>query len=288
MDQAALGVVDVAGPHIPLDGLHALLRHQIGALVVRDFYGEQARRCVVDKVESMVRLKSDRVVNWMVSQDQGQLKQTQVDTVGVPLNVAKVQGWEREYYEQSVDQTRLFRFGDVMSPMDKLRLELDEIHSGGCQLARHNGQAQVAGLIRIMKRNRAGGAHGQAHMDDVDVLSPETGEFSANVYLQNSQSGGEVEIWPVSFHTKEELLEYPVELGLLTTASTQRENQELLRKFVLPRRSLVIKPNEGDLVMLCVQRPHSVREPIHGPRLRISAQCFISHQGLDAPLLVSV
>ena len=184
--------------------------------------------------------------------------------------------------------TRRFRGEEGQaSPLDRLRLELDEAHPFGCMVGRdeESRRLRAAGLVRIMRRSAA---KGLVHMDDVAVLSPELGTFSANIYLQNAAAGGELEIWPVAFYSSEVLEENAAAVALLTTMSGDPYAQRALREHVLPGPPLVISPRPGDLVLLCVQRPHAVRGPLHGSRPRISVQTFVSRAGPRAPLTMEV
>jgi len=131
---------------------------------------------------------------------------------------------------------------------------------------------------------RRSASRGLVHVDDVDVLSPDRGAFSANVYLQNSAAGGELEVWPVALSTRDALLANAPAIALLTTMSGDPAAQRALRDEVLPGPPVVVSPAPGDLVLLCVQRPHAVRGPLHGPRLRLSLQAFVQHHGHGAPL----
>ena len=246
-------------------------------MVVRNFYSQAAREKIIQEIENSMKSNSN-ISNWKVTQSNGELKNSDVNTIGIPLNVAKGSGRVNEYYSGALNSTRRFRLGETLSPIDKVRLELDEVHPYGCILGRDEAtrNPHAAGLIRIMKRSSN---RGLVHLDDLSECLPHTGVFSANVYLQTSLAGGEIEIWPVSLNSKDLLMDYALELGLLTSSSAEIENQRLLREFVLPGAPIQITPNPGDLLLLCVQRPHSVRGPIHGSRARLSAQCFVLHKG---------
>jgi len=292
VDEAARRVFEVAGPFIPSEGLRALLSHQVGALVVREFYDKTAREEILKDIEQVLRSKgndseSDQVSNWKVSQSDGKLVDSEVDTIGLPLNVAKGLGKQEEYFASALKSTRRFRGAARLSPIDKLRLELDEIHPYGCVVGRDETTRRMhaAGLIRSMKRSSS---RGLVHLDDVSEFSSAMGVFSANIYLQTSLAGGELEIWPVTLRSKEQMMEHALELGLMTASSAEPEAQRALREFVLPGPPVLIVPKPGDLVMLCVQRPHAVRGPIHGPRTRLSAQSFVLHEGDGMPLKVEV
>lgn len=265
--------------------LSALLRHECGAVVVRGFLSKEATKTAV---ELILKASAPRT-NWLISQGDGQLVESDVDTIGTPLNVAKAKGREAvdRYYVEALDTSRLFRAVDLLGPLDKLRLELDEAHPFGCVLGRDETtrSPRAAGLVRIMQRSSS---RGLVHMDDVDVVSPDRGVFSANVYLQNAASGGELEIWPVTLSSEKDLMDNAAAVGLLTSSSGDPLAQRALRDSVLPNPPVVIAPQPGDLVLLSVQRPHAVKGPIHGARPRVSVQTFVTHRGVNMPLEVEV
>jgi hypothetical protein len=289
IDENAKRILESSGPYIPKDSLSLLFKHEIGCILVRNFYPQSLINGLVTDIENIVENSSSLISNWRISQSDGKLKPSEVDTIGIPLNVAKGNGTLDEYYATSLDSIRRFRgvHGERLTPIDKLRLELDELHKFGCQVGREDSQIRrlnSAGLFRIMKRSHT---KGLIHMDDVGEISTKIGVFSANIYLQTSLVGGEVEIYPITFRTKKDLMDHALEIGLLTSFSGEMEAQRVLREYILPGNPLVVKPQAGDLLLMCVQRPHAVRGPIHGPKLRINAQCFILHEE-NQPLRVEV
>jgi len=248
----------------------------VGALLVRGFYVDHER------VARAIELQARSASNWPVSSLTGELVESDVDTLGTPLNVAQARRQVDVYMADALRSTRRFRESPRMSPLDKLRLELDEAHTGGCVVARdpQSRQLRAAGLVRIMRR---GAKPGMVHVDDVGAMTAARGVFSANVYMQAALAGGEVEVWPVTFASDDELRSHVDAIALLTSADAAA--QAALRRDVLPEGpTLVVRPQAGDLLMLCVQRPHFVRGPVHGPKLRLSVQTFVSHDGPDAPL----
>jgi hypothetical protein len=289
--------------HIPPQALSSLLHHNCIAVLVKNFLPQSSVNSYINKIEEMIQ--QGKTKNWMISQSDDKLVKSDVDTIGMPLNIAVAQKQEDLYYDMALTNTRLFREWSLeqqcLSPFDKLRLELDEIHPFGAILGRETNppyRPRNAGLVRVMKRNTAAVAaadnnnnnqEGLIHCDDIGVHSISHGVFSANIYLQTSLVGGELDIWPVLFETEEDLYKNAFAIGLLTTQSGDEISQKILRQHILPvEPPITIKPQSGDLILLNVQRPHAVKGPLHGPRLRLSAQTFITNNGEGKPLVIEV
>ena len=95
---------------------------------------------------------------------------------------------------RSIDPNRFGKDDKVasLSPLDKLRLDLDAAWEHGCTLSkdRHSGRALSPGMGRIM-RAQGRWSEGFCHVDELDLISERRGLFGANVYLR--VPGGGVE-----------------------------------------------------------------------------------------------
>ena len=172
----------------------------------------------------------------------------------------------------------------VMTPMDKLRLELDEAWPGGARVARDatTGRALLAGAGRIMHPR---GSHdpGFCHVDDIAVMGNDaSGVFSANVYLETPPPGlgGELHVWPLRIKTRWEFYEHAAALSLLLTQESWA--QDALREVLPPPVTLV--PEPGELILICAQRPHAVAGFDAG--MRVSMQAFVTADGEGKALLL--
>ena len=149
-------------------------------------------------------------------------------------------------------------------------------------VSRQSGRSLLPAAGRIMEANRDDSGHhdGFCHVDELELMVPVRGLFSANIYLNvpPPMQGGELLIYPLRFSTKEEFCDNAASLSLLLTQEKGAQ-QELRRLLPMPLR---ISPRAGDLVLLCAQRPHSVSTVRSGTR--VSVQSFLTHSGAQEPL----
>mmetsp|Transcript_13843 Transcript_13843/g.22584 ORF Transcript_13843/g.22584 Transcript_13843/m.22584 type:complete len:306 (+) Transcript_13843:82-999(+) len=257
--------------------VQALVKHQAVAVQVKGFYP----KLLAEKVAAKM-LEDDEIANWSISHSEHGQEESDVDAVGMPHNVAVAKGMLKEYFDGSVKQTRKWRdvAGEgVLGPMDKLRLELDEVWQDGCMLSREKDskKAFVAGIPRIMRPatryNPGRWTRGFIHVDDLEIMRTDRGLFSANIYLQTPPSGGELEIWPLTFSNRWDFYRNAATLSLCLVQDA--DAQQVLRQRL--GDPIVTKVDPGDLVLLCTQRPHSVRGPVMGGT-RVSLQCFIQYE----------
>lgn len=296
--------------------LERLMTHEATGLHVKGFYDPYWAKHLGKELESDV--KKGKARNWRVSTARGN-ESSDVSTLGEhkPFNVVCAEGTESaldEYFDgvQREFRSRRFYRGEreelgalsgrpQLWPLDKLRLELDEVWSGGAGLAREQtGKMRCfgGGLTRIMQ-GPTRWKSGFIHVDDFNPLKSESGLFSANIYLQlpnassssqksiqakesdgSSKSNGALHLWPLGIRTIEDLREHKPILQGMTEQDT--DLQIALRRHL--GKPLKVDVDSGDLVVLCVQRPHAVIGFKEG--CRISLQTFLQHNGPNERLLL--
>ena len=115
-------------------------------------------------------------------------------------------------------------------------------------------------------------SRGFCHADDLSVMANAHGTFSANVYLQMPPNGaGGLSVWDVQINSRWDFYRHAWTLSQL--AAQCAEGQARLRKRLPP--PIAIHPRPGDLVLICVQRPHAVDGFSEGTR--VSQQVFLTH-----------
>mmetsp|Transcript_22535 Transcript_22535/g.28433 ORF Transcript_22535/g.28433 Transcript_22535/m.28433 type:complete len:327 (+) Transcript_22535:44-1024(+) len=289
---------------ITQNDLVRLFTHEITALQIKNFYPkEDAKRLGKELGE---KARNGEVDNWrVVTSDRG-LERSDVWTMGdyIPYNVAVATNQLDAYFdgvERDLRKRRRKRQsnegereegGAYLWPLDQFRLELDEIWSQGATLARdkETGRLMGGGLPRIML-GPTRWKKGFVHADQFSPLSTEKGLFSANIYLQlpsreldvHGADEGELHVWPLDIRTDWEWYSNQEILKGMTVQDA--ELQVKLRK-ALGGAPLKVKVCPGDLVLLCVQRPHAAVGFKDGTR--VSLQCFIQYHGYDERLLIDI
>mmetsp|Transcript_999 Transcript_999/g.1439 ORF Transcript_999/g.1439 Transcript_999/m.1439 type:complete len:318 (-) Transcript_999:1205-2158(-) len=266
------------------ESLRKLFYHEVGAIHIPGFYSSSICESLSEEILNETR------INWSVSHSERGEEASDVEAVGTPHNVAVSKGPQalNDYFKTSLQNTRRWRESgsERMGPLDKLRLELDELWETGCSLSRDNKSKLpfTAGICRVMSPQLKFGSdnwtRGFAHVDELDIISSRRGLFSANIYLQQSTSGGELNLWPISVKSR---WDFYRNASLLSLLVVQDAGGQALLHDVLPEPT-VVRAKAGDLVLLCTQRPHSVRGPLYGQD-RVSMQCFIQHEK-GKPLLI--
>lgn len=178
------------------------------------------------------------------------------------------------YHDNAVKHTKELRsvFHPYFSPVDKLRLTLEEVWPAGAGLETLYGKKCAAGICRVIDPAK----ELLAHNDRLDRDSPDSyqaqsllGQLSACVYLQVPEKGGELKLWD-------------------TEPKDEREYEELKRgrygvdEVKLGEPSFELKPQEGELLIFNVRKYHGVA-PGEGKE-RINVGVFIGYRGDAAPL----
>ena len=266
--------------------LEDLFHHRVCAVRVPGFVPPEQAEALAEHLAGMDK------VNWQVSSAEG-LEETDVESIGMPYNMVVSDGPDGAgggggeaardaYFADARALSSRFRSPvapAMLTPIDKLRLELDDVWPDGANVAKDKrGRSHLAGAGRVM---RPGGRwrDGFLHVDELDVLSEARGLFSANVYLRMPPTGGALHIWNVNVRTRWDYYRNAHTLSRLLVQDDAGQ-AHLRASFPAP---LVLAPDPGDLILICAQRPHAACGFDEG--MRVSMQTFVTHKKGD-PLRV--
>ena len=166
-------------------------------------------------------------------------------------------------------------------PVDRLIEQLSEFWLGGAKLGSWLGQTFRPAITRVMdvkhSYNQQSLKTGFIHTDNYSNINSTSGLFSANIYLNIPEEGGELHIWNVNMSQDRSIRErISSKIFRLIQASLFNITiQKQFREF-LPE-PYIIKPELGDLIIFNTSRPHSVSPILKGKR--VSIQLFIRKKG---------
>lgn len=244
-----------------------LLDDEITALVIPNYYSKELATSLANKI-----IASQTLEHYTHELSDGETLRQEylgVDREGFPFNMVYEQDDEavvEEYYraaKKNIHRIRAYT-SPAITPIDKLRLELDEQYECGAVVGAFQNKKMLAGIGRVSHANMSYMSEDPPHFDALPKhFAQLDGQFAANIYLKVPDDGGELEMWDVE------------ELSPLATVPANWREQ-------LPP-SIKLKASVGDLIIFNCRRPHAIRSFTGEPR--VTMQVFIGHQQ-HKPLLL--
>jgi hypothetical protein len=267
LDTDGAGVEEVG--ELAPDTLQKLFNEKICAIHVPSFFSAQAARTA-----SKIILQQSKIKNYDLPLEDGSKCKTDVNYgLGFPRRLGfSSEKYRQKYFREALGSTRKIRaaFAPSLSPVDRFRLELDEVWGAGASLSHIDGKAGLAGSLRHMDPIPTG----LAHIDDF-LRTKHQRTFSACFYLDLPKKGGELEIWNVSLTDKNR------RNPLFQVCNTFEPGTQAVIRERYPQ-PLKVKPKAGDLILFDAGRPHAVGGFAEGHRMVL--QIFVVYRGPNKPL----
>jgi hypothetical protein len=244
---------------LSFSSLYSLFNAEVLALKIPNFYEGEKCRNLSEALSNIVKNEST---------SSGTIYQSDVDSFWNTIDNSDIKA---RYFGSAVQTMRRLRRISLpfATPIDLLRLELDEVWPTGASLLHIEGKTMLFGITRLWPS----GTEALPHQDillreipEADEVKNELSQAGVNIYLRPAEVGGELEIWDYSFSNDDCL-----KLGIRGSYGFDRE--------MLPPDSLVITPQEGDLILLNTTKVHAIRKTIQGERITISG--FLGYWGLN-------
>ncbi|MGA8163503.1 MAG: 2OG-Fe(II) oxygenase [Waddliaceae bacterium] len=251
--------------NLSFDSLQKIFRDEICVLVVRGY----ASNKVCEKLHNfLVTQKLSEYTHENRDQDKIELIYFGVNRYGFPLNNTYDDETGEKYktYINSAHGTmnNIRKVASpYLSPIDRLRVEFDEIWPNHSNVAVIDGRKALCGIARIMPPERSHLSADQPHYDlvSLDYFPTLKRQYAANFYLKVPAEGGELEMWDVE----------PIKVGQVKSFTVPTD-----WRAELPE-SFKVKPEQGDLLIFNTCRPHAITS-FKSDFPRTSLQTFI---GLD-------
>jgi hypothetical protein len=181
---------------------------------------------------------------------------------------------ENHYWNHAAEWIKQLRAhcAPMLTPIDKLRLDLDELWPAGATIQTLDGKKMFVGLVRVFGPESYAEPH-QDHLEWNSVHCEQAtnliSQLSGNIYLRLPPRGGDLNIWESS-------------LSKLDYSQHKRLDSYGLDLDLNVSEALRIVPREGDLIIFNSRMIHSVTSCEDGERITWST--FIGWQGADHPL----
>lgn len=243
------------------ESLECLIAGESLAIIVKNYYNTTDAIRLYENIKKSNRI--EKYTHELVEDNKVVQKYFGVDRIGNPFNSIYNENDNsslvKEYYDQSKKSISLIRSytAPAITPIDKLRLELDEIYVHGANIASFQNRKMLAGICRISYSEMSHLSADQPHFDALpEKFCFLDEQFAANIYLEVPKEGGELELWDVP------------------AMSPLSEAPDDWRSELPP--SILIKPELGDLIIFNCRRPHAIERFDAG--LRITMQTFIGYR----------
>lgn len=244
------------GTEFDKHNLTALFENNIRAIVIPNFIDRKICAIAVDK------LVFKGIEEYTNAPGIGRVGISYFETTDNPEIMEK-------YFEEAPQNRKIVRtlFSPYESPLDKLKCILDEIWPKAVSLevklsAQTNLSGKMfAGLIRSLDHGKGILPHEDKRERDDSTMPLLQAQIAANVYLQNPEQGGELELYNLSLDTER--------------YDRWRGKSYGIDRLSLPPPVMKIKPKDGDLILFNSRNLHSVTDAIG--RKRISISTFIGH-----------
>lgn len=221
------------------------------------------------------------ISNWNVRDVKNEYKQSDVDVFGTPFTMAVKdnKSWENYFLgaKKLSDELRSLSYPNQY-PLDKFRLEIDEIWPEGMITKTLQGAKMVPGLVRVMheKIQKTADIPLNCHVDTTPILLKNKGQFSVNIYLKPAAAGGNLFIWDTKISGLKEFFSkwYVVKNFFMQSNYLDEKIQRSFQSMLPEPKEIRIK--QGDLVLINTGRPHAISSFSGGPR--VSLQAFITYE----------
>lgn len=247
---------------LEMSDIKGLIFQSISAVVIRNFYPSDIAYKMAQKI--------------MASPKRGYYnREGKLARIGMAHFEIDSAESNKKYHDFAIQRIQNLRsmFKPYLSPIDELRLMLEEIWPHGAVLQTLNGLKCFVGICRILDPMTVLKPHydrlDRDYCTDTEKVQHLQGQLSANIYLQVPNKGGELELW-MEDQSSKKIQDLNID-GYFGIAASK-----------MPPPKFSIKPNPGDLIIFNTNLYHGIRSGEGSSRISIGS--FIGYTGDQFPL----
>lgn len=158
------------------------------------------------------------------------------------------------------------------NPLRDFLQALDQAWPHGAKPQQLSDKLMMPGLIRILHEHQAFSPHQDLLNRDIPQLPKHEhpiSQLAINLYIQNFQTGGELELW-----------DYAPDDEVANTLYTG--THDFYDRAKLPPVAATLTPQAGELILFQSSKVHAVNKGQGGKRIAFS--CFSAFRGINKPL----
>lgn len=222
--------------------------------------------------KDVCKIVSERI---LLNKERGSFnKASDIGRIGMAHFEIDGQAKQDEYHKNAAINTERLRriFHPYFSPVDHMRLILEEIAPAGATIEIQEGRKCFVGICRIMDPSIELLAHNDKFSRDTpdSIQAKELlGQLSACIYLQVPEEGGGLRLWMTEPQSEEEY-------------SRLKNGNYGISIEKLGEPAHIIEPTVGELVVFNVGKYHGVAPGKGKPRINVGL--FIGYRGESKPL----
>lgn len=244
------------------EDLNALFQGKITALKIPNFCHREAMD------HAITNLQTREITDYENAMGVGKFKD-----VGMAYFEAENEDKKKEYYQQRLPSLAILReaFAPYLSPIDRVRVSLDEVWDSGAGLLNLGKGPMFTGLVRAI-RDEILPHEDKLERDDPSALEKinYVAQVAFNCYIAVPDEGGALEIWNRSLSDEE--------------YDDLRGDSYGIDRSLLPEPDVTIVPEKGDFIAFNGRNLHAVSRNKNPKQTRISVSGFLLYQGAGQPL----
>jgi 2OG-Fe(II) oxygenase superfamily len=256
---------DIVATELTADSLVRLAGADIGAIHVRGYFPREVAEVAIQRAIEHPALGNYHKKH---TSSVGRVFMPHIDT----KRDAELTARYHEAALPSIEDVRSI-FLPYLSPVDQLRLHLQERWPAGANILRLRGRTCFVGAMRVFQPQTSRFyPHNDWLLQETDAPEVEgvTEQFVANMYLQVPRDGGDLQLW--------------------LRAPTAEETETILELEGLEPDSiepptLTIHPEAGDLIIFSSRMLHAVTAGEDRDTHRVGMAAFIAAQDPSRPLV---